>query len=160
MRLGKWGLSLVVAIVLVGSGVTAVHLVMHGLGSDLGGFFDSLSVLERETAVSERLEEAFRKTVERATEKNTVLQDLVARRCTFPEAVHRYRNLCRSGDMLSFRSVYLRRAASEQEIVAHHLLVLIDRETKAHPSLRAEVLDRLEKEAAQFCATNPKAEDA
>jgi len=154
MRLAKGSRLLVATVLVLGGAGFLAHVILRGLGSDLGGFFCSIRILEREREASERLDEALCRTAESSKQKNNVLQDLIGQRCNLREAVFRYRSLCRSGDLLSFRAIYRQPGASEQEVVAQHLLILVARQLRDAPGRRAEMLHLLEKEATRIYSEN------
>jgi len=147
MRAGKGPLLLLATVVLVGATLALVDGILRSFNSDVGSFLGCLSALEREQEVSQQLDEAFQRTLVNAAHKNQVMKDLVAGHCDLVKAVARYRELCRSGDLLSFRAMYRLFSAPEQEVVARHLILLVHREWSGRPEARAEVVSRLENEA-------------
>jgi len=154
MRLAKGSRLLVATVLVLGAAGSLAHVILRGLGSDLGGFFSAIRILEREMEASDRLEDALRRTFENSKNKHNVLRDLIGQRCGLREAVLRYRSHCRTGDLLSFRAAYGWQGGSEEEVVAQHLLILVSRQLRNVPDVRAEMLRLLHKEATAIYSEN------
>jgi len=154
MRSGKASLLLLATVLVVGGTLVLVDGILGSVGSDTSSFFGCLNTLEREHELSQQLDEAFQKTLEISGRKNQIVDDLVGQRCDLVEAVARYRELCRPGDLLSFRAMYRLLSAPEEEVVVEHLLLLVRRGASKQPDLRAELLNRLEKEANRLRSEN------